>query len=220
MGDLLTRLRERIPTLPLNAKQKAVLSAVVDAAELQRVTEAAAKIPVAEADDPAPEPPADDPEPTLSAQAERYLAQVRDYLRQKDVEMFKAIGVNRAGAIVMDLAFTDGDPNTATVDPAVVVQEAIKTKAKAVYALHNHPGADGRMSEADKGLTWRLRTALKTAGVSLLGHEVVPSVAPARPPARVTEADMYRLAWEERDAEERRLWAPYGGVRPPWAGGR
>jgi hypothetical protein len=45
MRDLLTRLRADIPTLALNDRQKAVLSAVVDAAAAKHLTETRAPTP-------------------------------------------------------------------------------------------------------------------------------------------------------------------------------
>jgi DNA repair protein RadC len=204
MGDLLNRLRADIPTLPLSSQQQAVLSTILDVADVKRLAEAQAPTP------------ATPPMPNAAARAR--IAETSAALAHEPVEHMVCWGLDAHGALAFETSYSQGHAHQVQPDLRDVIRRCRESQASAVILVHNHPpGCDPGFSPQDTAATSTQTAILQENGITLLSSRVVspPDQAPL---ARVQDA--LPSAWELREAEERRLWAPYGGVRPRWAGGR
>ena len=66
-----------------------------------------------------------------------------------------------------------GTINSSSVYPREVARFALKLNAAAIIFAHNHPSGDAELSEADKGLTRKLRDGLGLLDIRVLDHLVV-----------------------------------------------
>ncbi|WP_290526295.1 DNA repair protein RadC [Alcanivorax sp.] len=66
-----------------------------------------------------------------------------------------------------------GTIDAATVYPRVVVKRSLHWNAAALILAHNHPSGIAEPSQADKGITNRLKDALSLIDVKVLDHIVV-----------------------------------------------
>ena len=107
-------------------------------------------------------------------------ALTRDYLRCRmrsyDREVFLCLFLdnqNRVSA-VEELFF--GTIDGATVHPRIVVDRALFHNAAALIFAHNHPSGVAEPSQADIGITRRLKNALGLIDIRTLDHFVVGDV--------------------------------------------
>ena len=63
--------------------------------------------------------------------------------------------------------------NSSYVHIRVIVRKALGLNAAAVILAHNHPGGVAEPSSADKGITTRIKDALKVFNITVLDHFVV-----------------------------------------------
>ena len=127
-----------------------------------------------------------------------------------------AWGLSESGDILFEHQVSQGIYNHATVEYKPILQEVGRSKAISLYCVHNHPDGSTEPSVQDNALTSTLRESLKGYHCGLTTHEIVPA-----PVDRLTEAES-RQPWRDepmslrdlREAEEARLWAPYGGRNP------
>jgi DNA repair protein RadC len=66
-----------------------------------------------------------------------------------------------------------GSVHTTNVRISELLSEAIRVKAAAIVALHNHPSGDPAPSAADTQMTTSLREAAKLMDIDLLDHIVI-----------------------------------------------
>ncbi|WP_439650182.1 JAB domain-containing protein [Isoalcanivorax beigongshangi] len=66
-----------------------------------------------------------------------------------------------------------GTIDRASVYPREVGKEALRLNTAAVILSHNHPSMNPEPSQADKGLTQRLKEALGLVEVRTLSHTIV-----------------------------------------------
>jgi DNA repair protein RadC len=97
------------------------------------------------------------------------LAQLRD----RPYEVFSCLFLdNRHRLIAFEEVFR-GTIDGASVHPREVIRQTIQHNAAAVIIAHNHPSGVTEPSQADEGVTRRLRQALALIDVRLLDHIIV-----------------------------------------------
>lgn len=75
-----------------------------------------------------------------------------------------------------------GSINESLAHPRDVFRPALIHSAYAVIVVHNHPSGDPSPSQADHGLTRRLREAAEVLQIKLLDHLIIGAPAPGRLP--------------------------------------
>lgn len=102
---------------------------------------------------------------------------VRDYcmlqLRQKEHEVFGVLFLDNKHRLITYEELFRGSLTTASVYSREVVKEALKVNCAAVILVHNHPSGCPEPSQADIGITRRLKDALELVDVRVLDHLIV-----------------------------------------------
>jgi DNA repair protein RadC len=88
-------------------------------------------------------------------------------------EVFSCLFLDTRHRIICFEPMFRGTVDGATVYPREVVKRALYHNAAAVILGHNHPSGDCEPSEADRGITAKLASALALVDVRLLDHLVV-----------------------------------------------
>jgi RadC-like JAB domain len=157
--------------------------------------------------------------PTISPAARARMAEVKEALAHEPVEHAIVWGVRRDGSLAFEVSSSQGLHNRVQADWSDMVQRARMSESVGICTTHNHPlGTSPEWTDADSLATTQLARYLKEHNLELLAcdHVTPPPEASRHMPTSLLES---AYAW--REAEERRLWAPYGGERPAWArGGR
>ena len=100
-----------------------------------------------------------------------------DYLRSRlqglSEEHFRALFMNRRGALIEDALLAVGSVDQARPPIRLIVARALQANANAVIVAHNHPSGAAEPSESDKLFTEDLFSALRPIGVKLLDHVVI-----------------------------------------------
>jgi len=103
--------------------------------------------------------------------------EVADYLRSRlhglSEEHFRALFLNRRGALLEDALLAIGSVDKARPPIRLIVARALQANASVVIIAHNHPSGAAEASESDKVFTGELFIALRPIGVKLLDHVVV-----------------------------------------------
>jgi DNA repair protein RadC len=102
--------------------------------------------------------------------ASKYL---RSRLQGLSEEHFRALFLNRRGALLEDALLATGTVHKARPPIRLIVARALQTNASAVIVAHNHPSGAAEASESDRLFTEDLFIALKPIGVKLLDHVVI-----------------------------------------------
>lgn len=102
---------------------------------------------------------------------------VRDFLRIKlaglQHEVFYVIYLDAQNRVRFDETLFTGTLTQTSVYPREVVKKALERNAAAVILAHNHPSGVAEPSQADRGLTETLKSALSLVDVRVLDHIVV-----------------------------------------------
>ncbi len=104
------------------------------------------------------------------AQARAYL---RARLRDLDHEAFAALFLDTQHRVLAFEVLARGTLSAASVYPREVLKAALRHNAAALILAHNHPSGVAEPSEADRGLTQRLRDALGLVDIRVLDHFVI-----------------------------------------------
>jgi DNA repair protein RadC len=103
--------------------------------------------------------------------------EVADYFRSRlqglPEEHFRALFLNRRGALLEDALLAVGAVDQARPPIRLVVARALQANASAIIVAHNHPSGAAEASESDRLFTEDLFGALKPIGVKLLDHCVI-----------------------------------------------
>ena len=110
--------------------------------------------------------------------------EVADYLRSRlhglSEEHFRALFLNRRGALLEDALLAIGSVDKAKPPIRMIVARALQANATVVIIAHNHPSGAAEASESDRLFTEDLFAALKPIGVkfgSSLWRDTVYSFA-------------------------------------------
>lgn len=100
-----------------------------------------------------------------------------DYLRARlqglSEEHFRALFLNRRGALLEDALLAVGSVDQARPPIRLIVARALQANASAVIVAHNHPSGAAEASESDRLFTEEVLSALRPIGVKLLDHLIV-----------------------------------------------
>lgn len=88
-------------------------------------------------------------------------------------EVFAALFLDSVRRVIACVELFRGSINEAVVSPREVVKQALSHNARGLILAHNHPSGIAVPSEADIGITRRLRQALALVDVQVLDHLVV-----------------------------------------------
>ena len=97
------------------------------------------------------------------------LAQLRD----RPYEVFCCLFLDNRHRLIAFEEIFRGTIDGANVHPREVVRQTLLHNAAAVIVAHNHPSGVVEPSQADEGVTKRLRQALALVDVRLLDHVIV-----------------------------------------------
>lgn len=88
-------------------------------------------------------------------------------------EEFKILMLNRSNQILGIYPLSKGGVSSTVVDAKLVFSVALRCNASSIIIAHNHPSGNLKLSEADKVLTQKLKTAGKYLDIDLLDHIVL-----------------------------------------------
>jgi DNA repair protein RadC len=91
------------------------------------------------------------------------------------VEQFKVMLTNRANKVLGICEVSTGGVSGTVADPKVVFAAAIKAGASGFILAHNHPSGNLNASQADIGLTRKMREGGKLLEIQLLDHIIMTS---------------------------------------------
>ena len=94
-------------------------------------------------------------------------------LALEEREHFHVLFLNNQHKLLLDDRLFSGTIDGASVYPREVVKRALQCNAAAVIIAHNHPSGICIPSEADKGITDKLKQALSTIDIRILDHIIV-----------------------------------------------
>ncbi|MHA7834520.1 MAG: RadC family protein [Algiphilus sp.] len=94
-------------------------------------------------------------------------------LRDESRELFGMLLLDNQHQVLAFEVLALGTINAAAVYPREVVKAALRRNAAAVIFAHNHPSGVAEPSAADRDLTERLITALRTVDIRVLDHVIV-----------------------------------------------
>jgi len=98
-------------------------------------------------------------------------------LALEEREHFQVLFLNNQHQLLLDARLFSGTIDGASVYPREVVKQALQCNAAAVILVHNHPSGVCVPSEADKGITAKLKQALTTVDIRVLDHIIVGHMA-------------------------------------------
>ena len=108
-------------------------------------------------------------------------SEAAEYLRARlqglSEEHFRALLLNRRGALLEDALLAVGTVDKARPPIRLVVARVLQANASAVIIGHNHPSGAAEPSESDRLFTEDLFGALAPLGVKLLDHVIIGDVA-------------------------------------------
>jgi len=99
-----------------------------------------------------------------------YLMERMRYLKK---EVFKILILNNKNRIIREEDVSVGSIDQTIVHPREVFYEAIKSLAKSVILIHNHPSGDPTPSKNDIETTKRLCECGKLLGIKVLDHIII-----------------------------------------------
>ena len=88
-------------------------------------------------------------------------------------EVFYLICLDAQNRVNHAALIYEGSINEVAIYPRIVVETAIRHKAKNVVLVHNHPGGSLRPTSSDMDLTWRLVDIMKDISISVVDHIIV-----------------------------------------------
>lgn len=98
---------------------------------------------------------------------------LRSRLRRYEREVFLCLFLDNQNRVIAAEELFHGTIDGATVHPRIVVDRALYHNAAALIFAHNHPSGVAEPSQADVGITRRLKNALGLIDIRTLDHFVV-----------------------------------------------
>ncbi len=98
---------------------------------------------------------------------------LKNCLRDKKIEIFKVLFLNKANRIIAEEDMARGTVDEAAVHPREIVKAALEKHATAVILVHNHPSGRIEPSLEDKAITQKIKSACETVSVKVLDHIIV-----------------------------------------------
>jgi DNA repair protein RadC len=91
----------------------------------------------------------------------------------RPVEHFGIVLLDARHRVIRTVMVASGSLNSTVVEPRDVFREAMRGRAAAIVAFHNHPSGDPTPSPEDMALTHRLAAAGRLLGIDLVDHVVL-----------------------------------------------
>lgn len=88
-------------------------------------------------------------------------------------EVFYLICLNKRNTVTQEVKINEGTVDSVTLEPRLVVEAALRCKAKNVIFAHNHPGGSLKPSSTDLHLTNRLAGILLGVGIEVIDHIII-----------------------------------------------
>ncbi len=88
-------------------------------------------------------------------------------------EFFHIILLSRSNKVLGYTQISEGGISGTITDIRIIFQAAIKSNASAIIAVHNHPSGNLAPSEADKGVTRKIKEAGELLDITLLDHIIL-----------------------------------------------
>lgn len=105
---------------------------------------------------------------------EKAVEQLSD-IRNKQQEYFVCLTLDGANRLIAKRVISIGTLTSSLVHPREVFAEAITDRAASIIIAHNHPSGNLEPSQADRGVTERLREAGELLGITSIDHVIVTS---------------------------------------------
>lgn len=83
------------------------------------------------------------------------------------------IGVNRANEILTWSRIAEGGVSGCIMDRKIIFQHLLNTNCSAFFLAHNHPSGNPRPSDADIGMTRKIKQAGEIVDIDLLDHLIL-----------------------------------------------
>lgn len=88
-------------------------------------------------------------------------------------EQFVVLYVNRANKVIGSYQLSKGGLTGTVADVRLILSVALKTLASGLIIAHNHPSGNLKPSEADIGLTKKIKQSAKLMDIELLDHIII-----------------------------------------------
>jgi DNA repair protein RadC len=108
-----------------------------------------------------------------SSDAFEILMNSWDMSRIDLVEEFMILLLDRNSQCLGLSRISQGGVSACIVDPKIVFATSLKAMASSIILAHNHPSRNLRPSEADTGITNRLREAGRVLEINVLDHLII-----------------------------------------------
>jgi DNA repair protein RadC len=90
-------------------------------------------------------------------------------------EQFVVLYLNRANKVLGSYQLSKGGLTGTVADVRLILSVALKTLASGLILAHNHPSGNLKPSEADIGLTKKIKQSAKLMDIELLDHIIISS---------------------------------------------
>lgn len=94
-------------------------------------------------------------------------------LRDRKVELFKVLFLNKASRILGEKTLFAGTIDQTAVHPREIIREALERNAASLVLVHNHPSGRPEPSREDRELTNRLNMVCKDMSIRILDHLII-----------------------------------------------
>ena len=88
-------------------------------------------------------------------------------------EQFVVLYLNTAGKVIGSYQLSTGGLTCTIADVRLILSIALKALATGIILAHNHPSGNLKPSEADIGLTKRIKQSAKLMDIELLDHIII-----------------------------------------------
>ena len=102
-----------------------------------------------------------------------FAAYLRPKMKDKKFEEFRVIYLNKSCHLLGERVVGKGGATSVSVDPKIVLKEALKFNATCMVLSHNHPSGNPTPSREDHALTLRVVHAADLLDCKVLDHIII-----------------------------------------------
>lgn len=100
---------------------------------------------------------------------------IKEYYTDHDVEYFYMIYLSRSNAPIKAELISKGNQSSTVVCIKQILKKGIMLNAAGMIAVHNHPSGNLQPSDADRNLTFKIKTLAMEMDLPLLDHMIITS---------------------------------------------
>ena len=89
------------------------------------------------------------------------------------IEEFKLMLLTRSNKVLGISSLSKGGTTGTIVDVKLLLQYTIKSNAYAIIICHNHPSGNLQPSDADKNITYKVKSSATIMDIQLLDHIII-----------------------------------------------